>query len=103
MCSRQDVGEKMWPWYTGHMNGTYRIAVGDRGRVVLPADLRERAGLKSGTVLTLFDSPAGMVLMTREQLLERVREDLRGLDLVGELLSERRLEAGRDDASTHTE
>lgn len=51
----------------------------------------------------LFDSPAGMVLMTREQLRDRVREDLSGLDLVGELLGERRAAAELEDSSTASE
>ena len=97
------MGNPQSVWYDVPMSGTYHIMVGDRGRVVLPADLRERAGLKSGTTLTLFDSPAGMVLMTREQLLERVREDLSGLDLVGELLRERRVAAELEDSSTASE
>lgn len=79
------------------MSGTYRLVVGDRGRVVLPADLRERAGLAPGTAMTLLEAPDGLVLLTRDQLLARVRQDLKGLDLVGELLAERRAEADRED------
>lgn len=86
-------------WYTRCMSGTYSLVVGDRGRVVLPADLRERAGLAPGTALTLLETPDGLVLLTRDQLLERVRQDLKGLDLVGALLAERRAEADRDDVT----
>jgi hypothetical protein len=39
-----------------------------------------------------------VVLATREQLKQLVREDLAGLDLVGELLAERRQAAATDDA-----
>jgi hypothetical protein len=39
------------------------------------------------------------VLLTRPQLQELVRADLVGLDLVGELLAERRAEAAADDAA----
>lgn len=81
------------------MSGTYRLVVGDRGRVVLPADLRERSGLVPGTAMTLLETPDGLVLLTRDQLLERVRQDLKGLDLVGELLRERRAEADREDVT----
>jgi len=59
--------------------------------------LRERSGLVTGTVLTLLETPDGLVLMTREQLLQRVRADLSGFGLVGELLDERRAEADRED------
>lgn len=81
------------------MDGTYQVVVGERGRVVLPAKLRERANLVPGTTLTLLETPEGLVLLTRAQLLARVRADLSGLDLVSELLSERRAEAQREDAT----
>lgn len=81
------------------MSGTYQVVMGDRGRLVIPADLRERAGLTEGTVLILLETPAGLVLLTRPQLQELVRADLSGLDLVGELLAERRGEAAADDAA----
>jgi AbrB family looped-hinge helix DNA binding protein len=79
------------------MSGTYLVVVGDRGRVVLPAALRARAGLSEGTPLALVDTPDGVVMLTRAQLRKRVRDDLAGLDLVGELLAERRAEANADD------
>jgi AbrB family looped-hinge helix DNA binding protein len=81
------------------MSGTYQVVMGDRGRLVIPADLRERAGLAEGTALILLETPAGLVLLTRSQLRERVRADLAGLDLVGELLAERSGEAAADDAA----
>ncbi len=81
------------------MGGTYQVVVGDRGRLVVPAALRERAGLLEGTTLVLLDTPSGMVLLTREQLRDRVRADLAGLDLVGELLADRRAAATAEDAA----
>lgn len=81
------------------MDGTYRVTMGDRGRLVIPAVLRERAGLAEGVVLTLIETPSGLVLLTRAQLRELVRADLAGLDLVGELLEERRGAAAEEDAA----
>ena len=72
--------------------------MGDRGRLVVPAEVRARAGLVEGTPLVLFESTSGLVLLTREQLRDRVRSDLAGLDLVGELLAERRRAAELEDA-----
>lgn len=81
------------------MNGTYQVVMGDRGRLVIPAEIRERAGLSEGTALILLETPTGLVLLTRPQLQDLVRADLAGLDLVGELLTERRAEAAADDAA----
>lgn len=71
--------------------------MGERGRIVVPADVRKREGLREGTTLVLLTTAEGMVLMTREQFRARVAEDLAGLDLVGELLAERRTSAARED------
>lgn len=87
------------PWYREVMSGTHTVVVGDRGRIVVPADVRERAGLTEGTTLVLLDTPGGVVLLTRSQLRERVRAELEGLDLVGELLDERRRAADDEDAA----
>lgn len=45
----------------------------------------------------LLETPSGIVLMTQRQLRDRVRSELSGLDLVGELLAERRLTAASED------
>ena len=79
------------------MGGTYATSMGDRGRLVIPAGLRERAGLVEGRPVVLLDTPKGIVLLTREQLKELVRADLSGLDLVADLLSERRRDAAAED------
>lgn len=81
------------------MSGTYTASMGDRGRLVIPASLRERAGLVEGRPVVLLETARGIVLLTREQLKELVRADLDGLDLVAELLGERRREAAADDAA----
>lgn len=65
---------------------------------MLPATLRENAGLHEGTVVTLVDTPQGIVLLTREKLRDWVRRDLEGLDLVAELLADRR-QAADDDVA----
>jgi AbrB family looped-hinge helix DNA binding protein len=72
--------------------------MGDRGRLVIPVEVRERTGLAEGTALVLLETPTGLVLLTRPQLQELVRADLTGLDLVGELLAERRAEAAGEAA-----
>ena len=76
------------------------VAMGDRGRIVVPAAVRERAGLVAGSPMVLLESPDGLVLLTREQLRDRVRKDLAGLDLVNELLADRRSAAAIEDAAS---
>lgn len=80
------------------MSGTYAVTMGDRGRLVIPAELRERAGLQEGSELVLIETANGVVVLTRDQLKTRVRSDLEGVDLVGELLADRRQESGVEDA-----
>lgn len=81
------------------MSGTHTVVVGDRGRLVVPAEVRQRAGLVEGSTLVLLDTPSGIVLMTQRQLRDRIREELSGLDLVGELLAERRAAAANEDTA----
>lgn len=80
------------------MGGTYTSQVGDRGRLVIPAELRDHAGLREGTHVTLIETDRGIVILTRDQLRDWVRRDLEGLDLVGELLADRRRSAANDAA-----
>ena len=54
----------------------------------------------TGIVLILVETPHGRVLLTREQLRDRVRADLADLDLVDELLADRRSAASREDAAS---
>ena len=73
------------------------MTVGDRGRLVVPAEVRTRLGLEEGTPLVLLDTSDGMVLLTRSQLRARVRAELDGLGLVDELLADRRSAAASED------
>jgi bifunctional DNA-binding transcriptional regulator/antitoxin component of YhaV-PrlF toxin-antitoxin module len=73
--------------------------MGDRGRLVIPAELRAEAGLAAGTPVVLVAAPGGLLLFSREQLKSLVRENLAGLDLVGELLADRRRQAAAEDAA----
>jgi AbrB family looped-hinge helix DNA binding protein len=81
------------------MSGTHTVVVGNRGRIVVPAEVRERAGLSEGTSLVLLETPHGLVLLTREQLRSRVRTELASLNLVDDLLEDRRRAAAQEDAA----
>jgi bifunctional DNA-binding transcriptional regulator/antitoxin component of YhaV-PrlF toxin-antitoxin module len=80
------------------MSGTHALVMGDRGRLVIPADVRSSAKLEAGTPLILVDSPSGLLLLTRAQARALIKAQLSGKDLVAELLAERRAEAAADSA-----
>jgi AbrB family looped-hinge helix DNA binding protein len=77
--------------------------LGDRGRVVLPAGVRRRAGIRPGDRLLVTVEPDGSVRLVRRE--EAIRRGL-GLfadvvperSLVEELIAERRAEAELEDA-----
>lgn len=79
------------------MNGTESMRVGDRGRVVLPAGLRERRNWSEGTTLVAIETDRGVILTSRDELERIVREQLAGTDVVAALLAERRA-ASQDTA-----
>ena len=64
---------------------------------VVPAGIRARSELSEGTPLVLLDTPGGIVLMTRAQLRARVRNELAGLELIDELLRDRRAATDAED------
>jgi hypothetical protein len=59
--------------------------------------VRRRAGLDEGTPLILLETAGGLVLLTRDQVRARVRDELAGTDLVAQLLAERRRDAAVED------
>lgn len=71
--------------------------MGDRGRLEVPAELREKAGLREGTPLVFVETPRGVLMLTRSQLRDLVRSDLVGSDVVATLLADRREAAARED------
>ncbi|MCB0972397.1 MAG: AbrB/MazE/SpoVT family DNA-binding domain-containing protein [Acidimicrobiales bacterium] len=91
------VADDRGGWYVDLMSGTHALSMGDRGRLVIPVEVREKVGLDPGTPVILVEADDGLVLLTREQALARMREDLAGSDLVGELIAERRRAATIED------
>ncbi|MDR3069851.1 MAG: AbrB/MazE/SpoVT family DNA-binding domain-containing protein [Propionibacteriaceae bacterium] len=82
------------------MSGTTALKMGDRGRLVIPVDVRQRFNLSAGTPLVLLETPSGLAILTQDQLKARVRADYQtdSGDLVGELLAERRAAALLEEA-----
>ena len=73
------------------------MRVGDRGRVVLPAGLRQRRNWPEGTTLIAVETERGVILTRRDELESLVRDQLAGVDVVSELLEERRVIARHED------
>ncbi len=100
-------------WYSGFMAHTedsahhrseahFDLAIGERGRLVLPAQVRRRLKLHPGDKLTLtITEDGGMRLESRRQALRKLRGSFShlGQGLVDELLAERRKEARREQDS----
>lgn len=72
------------------------LQMGDRGRIVIPADIRERRSWHAGTRLVAVETPSGVLLADRADLEDLVRRQLEGRDLVTELLDERRAAAAAE-------
>ena len=70
--------------------------MGDRGRLVILAEVRERWHLAAGSPVVLVEGEDGLVLTTRDAAKRLVREQLAGTRLVDELLEERRTAAAAD-------
>ncbi len=73
--------------------------MGDRGRLVIPAELREQLGLTEGTVVVFVETDDGVTLMSRDRLQELVWSQYSGgPSIVDELIAERRQAARDEDA-----
>ena len=66
-------------WYFKSMNAplaeprSYPLTVGDKGRLVIPVELRAAHGWETGTAVIAVDAPGGVLLLTLEEALERIR------------------------------
>lgn len=72
------------------------MVLGDKGRIVVPAAVRERQHWTHGTTLILVETPDGLLLTDRDRALRIVREKLADRPLVDELLADRRAAAAAD-------
>lgn len=81
------------------MDTTFVAPMGDRGRLVIPAELRARQHWDQGVPLLMIEAEGGVVLLTREQAKALIRSQLEGESLLEALLAERRAAAAQDDAA----
>ncbi len=82
----------------------FDLVVGDRGRVVLPAKLREKLQLRSGSHLLAHLETDGTIHLKPYRLIAEKNEGLlahlkpKGRSIVDELIQERRAKAAREVA-----
>ena len=85
------------------------IAMSENGRVLIPAEMREKLGFKPKSILHVEIKDGSLILTSRAQKLANMRaffaEHLPktapttpGMDSVDEFIAERRAEAQREDA-----
>lgn len=77
------------------------VKVSEGGRVVIPAELRQRHGFQVGDTLYWRDTPDGPMLLSRQAGIRRAKNIAAkyrkpGVSVVDELIQERRAEAGRE-------
>ena len=83
-------------WENYGMSDTYVLNLGERGRVVIPAEIRARHNWKQGTELIALETAHGVQLLPRDALLDGLQGSMAGLGTVDEFLAERRHEARSD-------
>ena len=84
-------------------NNSYSVVIGDRGRLVLPAAVRERLGIQPGDRLILTVEPDGTLrAVGARELARRAQGMFKQIapdrSLADELIEERREEARREEA-----
>ncbi|MFZ0306049.1 MAG: AbrB/MazE/SpoVT family DNA-binding domain-containing protein [Terracidiphilus sp.] len=80
-----------------------RVQVGEKGRIVIPAEMREALGIKPGDSVDISVKDYEVRISTREARLKQAQERIRklippGVSLADELIAERREEAKREQA-----
>ncbi|HLP23950.1 MAG TPA: AbrB/MazE/SpoVT family DNA-binding domain-containing protein [Microbacteriaceae bacterium] len=75
------------------MNGTVSLRMGERGRLVIPRELRTHHRWVPGTPIVAIDSEVGVTLVEQSALRKIVAAQLSGRDLVQELIAERKEDA----------
>ena len=78
-----------------------RVQVGEKGRIVIPASIREAMGIGVGDSVDLRFEDHELRISTREARLKRAQQRARrlippGVSLADELMAERREEARRE-------
>lgn len=86
-------------WYACAMSHT-TVKMGDRGRLVIPAEVRRNLGLKAGDELRIEETDGELRVLPLATRVRRLRGAYKhlapGRSLADELIAERREEARRE-------
>ena len=89
---------------TPQASGVYHVTVADRGRLVLPAEIREKLKIRDGDrVAVAIEEDGSISITTKDVAISMLRGMFKHLNKPGqplasdELIAERRREARRDD------
>lgn len=82
------------------MSDTFRVEVGPKGRVVIPAPIRHELRLAEGSQLVALVDDGAVVLLPRSEIKRRLRAMFAHVrtSMADELIAERRAEVAREDA-----
>jgi AbrB family looped-hinge helix DNA binding protein len=77
------------------MSDTNGVAVGPKGRVVIPVEIRRQLGLEEGSRLVAMVEGEGVLLLPRDAVKRRLRQMFAGVrtSLADELIADRRAAA----------
>jgi len=83
------------------------VKMSQGGRVVIPAELREKLNINQGDELVFEERDGELILSSKRQRLKKIQEECfrllsidDGIDLADELIAERRAEAQKEEAET---
>src|SRR5262245_14314741 len=97
------IARETSPQYAATPAPVFQVSMGERGRLVLPAEIRERLGIRQGDPLALILESDGTVLLkTREVALNDLQGSFKHLApsdhyASDDLIAERRRQAREDD------
>jgi AbrB family looped-hinge helix DNA binding protein len=80
------------------MSDTVAISVGPKGRIVIPIEIRRQLGLDEGSELVAMVAGDGVLLIPREAVKRRLREEFAGVggSMAAELIRDRRAAAAKE-------
>ncbi|MDR1432362.1 MAG: AbrB/MazE/SpoVT family DNA-binding domain-containing protein [Propionibacteriaceae bacterium] len=80
---------------------THAVTMAEKGRVVVPARIRERHGWGQGSALVFVETDAGVLISSASDALAKFRASVAGTSSpVVELIAERRAEADSEKRDT---